>query len=232
MVYIQAFLHTIGATLESAMTEHTFSHLVDEIDQQLPQTQCTLCSFPRCRDYAEALACGDADINQCPPGGDVTIKFLAELLHREVRPLNTDYGNTEPALTAVIDEQRCIGCKLCIEACPVECIIGTGKMMHTVINAQCTGCKLCLPACPTDCITMQDPKSLSAIPLTQSNPSPWPQFSADQVENFRFNAEQKQMRQAIARREKKIKRRTVARQQMKREILDAVEREKSRKQNR
>lgn len=128
--------------------------LVDQIDALLPQTQCGQCGFPGCRPYATAIAKGEADINQCPPGGEVTIIALADLLDRDPKPLNPENGVVKPKMLAVIDEQRCIGCTLCIQACPVDAIVGAAKQMHTVIGQECTGCELCLPPCPVDCIDM------------------------------------------------------------------------------
>lgn len=139
--------------------------LADKIDQLLPQTQCGQCTYPGCRPYAEAIASGEAEINQCPPGGEDTIKALAELLGVEAKPLNAEHGEeADMPLVAVIDEQRCIGCTLCIQACPVDCIVGAAKLMHTVIEAECTGCKLCLPPCPVDCIDI--------VPL-KTEPANW-----------------------------------------------------------
>ena len=129
--------------------------LVLEIDALLPQTQCGQCLFPGCSPYARAIARREADIDRCPPGGDATIKALAELLGREPRPLNPVYGETTEPSVAFIDEQRCIGCALCLPACPVDAIAGAPKFMHTVIKAQCTGCELCLPPCPVDCIEIR-----------------------------------------------------------------------------
>lgn len=126
--------------------------LVDKIDALLPQTQCAQCNFPGCRPYAEAIAAGEADINQCPPGGEAGIRALADLLGQEPKPLNPDNGEEKPKTVVVIDEQRCIGCTLCIQACPVDAIVGAAKLMHTVIESECTGCDLCLPPCPVDCI--------------------------------------------------------------------------------
>jgi electron transport complex protein RnfB len=126
--------------------------VVDRIDALLPQTQCGQCNFPGCRPYAEAIASGEADINQCPPGGETGIRALADLLGREPLPLNPDNGQEKPKTLVVIDEQRCIGCTLCIQACPVDAIVGAAKLMHTVIESECTGCDLCLPPCPVDCI--------------------------------------------------------------------------------
>ena len=129
--------------------------LVDKIDAILPQTQCGQCNYPGCRPYAEAIAKGEADINQCPPGGEDGVKALADLLGVEPKPLNAEQGPPKPKALAVIDEQRCIGCTLCIQACPVDAILGAAKHMHTVIASECTGCELCVPPCPVDCIAME-----------------------------------------------------------------------------
>tara|TARA_R110002095_G_scaffold215318_1_gene209119 strand:+ start:583 stop:1131 length:549 start_codon:yes stop_codon:yes gene_type:complete len=129
--------------------------IVDQIDKLLPQTQCGQCSFPGCRPYAQAIANGEADINQCPPGGEAGIAALADLLGVEAKPLNAENGEEKPKMVAVIDEEICIGCKLCIQACPVDAILGAPKQMHTVIAAECTGCELCIPPCPVECITME-----------------------------------------------------------------------------
>lgn len=129
--------------------------LVDKIDALLPQTQCGQCTYAGCRPYAQAIADGEADINQCPPGGETTIIALADLLGRDPKPLNPEHGVEEEVKTvAVIDEEICIGCTLCIQACPVDAILGAAKQMHTVIADECTGCDLCLPPCPVDCIEM------------------------------------------------------------------------------
>jgi Na+-translocating ferredoxin:NAD+ oxidoreductase subunit B len=130
------------------------SVLAGRIDALLPQTQCTRCGYPGCRPYAEAIADGAADINQCPPGGDAGIHALAALLGREVKPLNPENGVEQPRRIAVIDEALCIGCTLCIKACPVDAIVGAAKLMHTVVTELCTGCDLCVPPCPVDCIAM------------------------------------------------------------------------------
>lgn len=128
--------------------------VVEQIDALLPQTQCAQCGYPGCRPYAEAIASGEADINQCPPGGEAGIRALADLLGREPKPLNPENGAEQPRRVAVIDEPECIGCTLCIQACPVDAIVGASKQMHTVIEEACTGCDLCLPPCPVDCIDM------------------------------------------------------------------------------
>jgi len=134
--------------------------LVNAIDALLPQTQCTKCGYEGCRPYADALAAGEADINQCPPGGMAGIRKLARLLGRPEKPLNPSNGLEKPRTAAVIDESRCIGCMLCIRACPVDAIVGAPKRMHTVLTASCTGCELCLPPCPVDCIDMVELNAL------------------------------------------------------------------------
>lgn len=128
--------------------------VVDQLDALLPQTQCGQCTYPGCRPYAEAMVRGDADINQCPPGGESTIRAIADLLDRDPKPLSEEHGSEEARTVAVIDEATCIGCTLCIQACPVDAILGGPKQMHTVIAAECTGCDLCLPPCPVECIEM------------------------------------------------------------------------------
>ena len=153
--------------------------LVDKIDALLPQTQCGQCGHPGCRPYAEAMAAGEEDINRCPPGGEVTIVALAELLGKEPKPLDPDAGEEklEPTV-AVIDENICIGCTLCIQACPVDAILGAAKLMHTVIADECTGCELCIPPCPVECITMvplQTTIKTWQWPFPDGNGSPPPQ---------------------------------------------------------
>lgn len=128
--------------------------LVERINDCLPQTQCAQCNFPGCRPYAEAIANGTAPINQCPPGGDVTIQALATLLGVEPVALNESHGKTKPAQVAIIDEAACIGCTLCIPPCPVDAIVGSAKLMHTVLADDCTGCELCIAPCPVDCIRL------------------------------------------------------------------------------
>lgn len=128
--------------------------LADLLDAALPQTQCTRCGYPDCRAYAEAMASGEANINRCPPGGAEGIARLAKISGKPVIPLDITHGLEGPRQLAVIDEAWCIGCTLCIKACPVDVIVGASKLMHTVIDAQCTGCELCVPACPVDCISM------------------------------------------------------------------------------
>jgi len=139
--------------------------LISKINAILPQTQCGQCGFTGCKPYAEAIAAGAADINQCPPGGDAGITELARLLGMKTKPLNTAFGVHKPSQVAVIREEDCIGCVKCITACPVDAIIGAAKLMHTVIASECTGCELCLAPCPVDCIVMQP--SLSEPNLEQ-----------------------------------------------------------------
>lgn len=128
--------------------------LAERIDRLLPQTQCGQCGFPGCKPYARAIATGEADINQCPPGGQAGIRALADLLGREAKPLNPDNGVEKPTVLALIREAECIGCTKCIQACPVDAIIGAPKAMHTVLADLCTGCELCVPPCPVDCIDL------------------------------------------------------------------------------
>lgn len=128
--------------------------LVERIDAILPQTQCGQCGFPGCKPYAQAIADHKADINRCPPGGEAGIHKLAELLGVEFKPFNADAAPPKPKSLAVIDEAVCIGCTLCLQACPVDAILGAAKQMHTVIAAECTGCELCVAPCPVDCIRM------------------------------------------------------------------------------
>jgi len=143
--------------------------LADQIDELLPQTQCGQCGYPGCRPYAEAIARGEAPINQCPPGGEATIIALADLLGVEPLPLDPERGEEKEKAVAVIDENLCIGCTLCIQACPVDAILGAAKQMHTVIESECTGCELCLPPCPVDCISM---KPIKPTPDTYKWPLP------------------------------------------------------------
>ncbi len=167
--------------------------LVERIDALLPQTQCTRCGYPACRPYAEAIAAGQAQINQCPPGGAAGIAKLASLLGRPALPLNQDHGVEKPLTVAVIDERLCIGCTLCIQACPVDAIVGAPKLMHTVLATQCTGCDLCLPPCPMDCIAM--------VPVQP--PRAWTQADADAARaafgarNARLAHEQQQRDQRL-----------------------------------
>src|SRR5271156_486687 len=148
------------------MITHTAPDIVARIDALLPQTQCTRCGYAGCEPYAAAIASGEAEINQCPPGGRATISRLADLLHRAELPLNPAHGVEGPPRVAWIDEARCIGCARCLAPCPVDAIIGAPKYMHTVLADRCTGCELCLPPCPVDCIELK-----AAPPTTVNEPS-------------------------------------------------------------
>jgi len=128
--------------------------LVDKIDAILPQTQCGQCGYPGCKPYATALAADEAEINRCPPGGEEGIRKLGELLNKEFIPFGGETNAPKPKSVALIDENICIGCTLCIQACPVDAIAGAAKQMHTIITAECTGCELCVAPCPVDCISM------------------------------------------------------------------------------
>jgi electron transport complex protein RnfB len=140
----------------------------DQIDELLPQTQCTRCGYSGCRPYAESIAAGSADINQCPPGGDATIGALAALLRHPALPLNPAHGVEGPLLVAQIEEQACIGCAKCLPPCPVDAIVGAPKHMHTVLLALCTGCELCVAPCPVDCIVMVPRAALAHAPAAPS----------------------------------------------------------------
>jgi electron transport complex protein RnfB len=129
--------------------------LAQAINAALPQTQCTRCGFPDCRSYAQAIAQGQAEINQCPPGGQEGVDRLARITGRSALPLNPAHGQESERTVALIDEDWCIGCTLCIKACPVDSIVGVAKSMHTVIESNCTGCELCIPVCPVDCISLE-----------------------------------------------------------------------------
>jgi electron transport complex protein RnfB len=150
--------------------------LAERLDAALPQTQCTRCGYPDCRAYAQAMAAAEADINRCPPGGAEGIERLAALTGRPALPLDAGHGTEGPRALAVIDEAWCIGCTLCIKACPVDCVVGASKLMHTVIDDQCTGCELCVPACPVDCIAM--------VPVTPGR-SGWAAWSQGQAAEAR-----------------------------------------------
>ena len=142
--------------------------LARRIDALLPQTQCTQCGYAGCRPYARAIAEGDADINQCPPGGDPVVSLLARVLGREPKPLNPANGAYRPPRVAVIDEDICIGCTKCIQACPVDAIVGASKLMHTVIASWCTGCELCIAPCPVDCIALLPAAALPDASLSRA----------------------------------------------------------------
>ena len=166
--------------------------LADQIEDLLPQTQCTKCGYPACRPYAEAIAEGTANYNQCPPGGAEGIARLATLLGKPVIALNPVNGIERERPVAIIDEAACIGCTLCIQACPVDAIAGAAKQMHTVIPELCTGCDLCVAPCPVDCIAM--------IPVTKHKTG-WQAWSADQAEAARQRFHQREFRLRVEKEE-------------------------------
>ncbi|WP_062268196.1 electron transport complex subunit RsxB [Endozoicomonas arenosclerae] len=127
--------------------------IIDQVNELLPQTQCGQCGFPGCKPYAEAIVSGES-INRCPPGGQSTINALADLLDVEPEPLDEEHGAEKPTMVAYIREDECIGCTKCLQACPVDAILGAAKQMHTVMKDECTGCDLCVEPCPVDCIDM------------------------------------------------------------------------------
>ena len=151
----------------------TISPRVMAIHQALPQTQCTRCGYPDCMAYAQAIDQGEAAINQCPPGGQEGVARLAAVTGHAEQALNADNGYEGPLTVAIIEEAWCIGCTLCIKACPVDAIIGTNKAMHTVLEQDCTGCELCIPACPVDCI------SLDSVSGSRTGWAAWSQTQAD-----------------------------------------------------
>jgi len=134
--------------------DDSLEELIETVNLKLPQTQCAQCGYPGCRPYAEAIIKEDIPINQCPPGGELLIQDLADLLGKEFIALDTSKGHQKPEQVALIIEKDCIGCTLCIVACPVDAIVGASRYMHTVIKDHCTGCELCIPPCPVDCIEL------------------------------------------------------------------------------
>jgi electron transport complex protein RnfB len=207
--------------------------LAERIDAWLPQTQCTLCGYPRCRAYAEALAYGEADINRCPPGGEVTIAALAELLDIVPKALDPSCGAHRARTVALINEAECIGCTLCIQACPVDAILGAAKLMHTVISDECTGCELCVAPCPVECIDM--------LPYHYSGSRddwPWPDYSHEQVQGARQRTQARLARLAGQRRvaDKRSATELIARlppkSEMRQEIAAAIERVHAKKAKR
>lgn len=170
--------------------ENTFNALTERLDACLPQTQCTRCGFPCCRAYAEALAAGTSELNRCPPGGNTTLSALAAVLQRPALPLDPTCGPNTRRTLAVIDEARCIGCRKCIDACPVDAIVGARKLMHTVLNNECSGCGLCLPPCPVDCIIL-----IATLPLADPA-SPWPEYALTETQRWRARHDARRARLA------------------------------------
>ena len=164
--------------------------LADQLEDLLPQTQCTKCGYPACRPYAEAMASGEADINQCPPGGTEGVRRLAAATGRVVIPINPANGLERPRPVAFIDEALCIGCTLCIQACPVDAIMGAAKQMHTILPSLCTGCDLCVAPCPVDCIAM--------VPVTDERTG-WDAWTQEQADAARSRHD---FREARLRRER------------------------------
>jgi electron transport complex protein RnfB len=174
--------------------------LIVQIDGILPQTQCRRCGYQGCRPYAQAIVDGEADINQCPPGGEAGMRELAALLGRQFKPLSPDDGVEKPKELALIEEEQCIGCTLCIKACPVDAIVGASRLMHTIVAALCTGCELCVPACPVDCIRMEPANAEEG-----SHPSvPRDKAAADaarerfEFRNYRLARNQREKEQRLA----------------------------------
>lgn len=197
------------------------------IDSWLPQTQCTRCGYPRCREYAAALSRGETEINRCPPGGEQTITGLARLLGSESLPLNPECGTHQPRVLAVIVEEQCIGCKLCIQACPVDAIVGRAKRMHTVLPRMCTGCELCLPVCPVDCIELIEDSIHPA-----SSESRWPEYANEDVRSAHQNMVIRLRRlhtNARQRKQKKESRATSESERIRAEIRAAVKRVKQKR---
>lgn len=153
-----ALISTIALGVASARLDGNEDVAVARIEKVLPQTQCGQCGYPGCRPYAVALLAGKAQLNQCPPGGEATIQALSKLLDKPALRPDPQFGEYHPVLTAIIDEEACIGCALCLQACPVDAILGAPQFMHTVIQTECTGCELCIAPCPVDCIALVAPQ--------------------------------------------------------------------------
>lgn len=203
---------------------------VEQVDAWLPQTQCTQCGYPRCEAYARAIVRGEADINRCPPGGSTTIGGLANLLHTEEKPLDPTFGRFKPKVLARIDEEVCIGCTLCIQACPVDAIVGAAKLMHTVIESYCTGCELCIPPCPVDCIdTYPAPTQLPDATWK------WQEYSPVQTERARNQTRSRLRRLDRLQRNRMLRKKhremklSGARARIREEIRSAVSRTRSRR---
>ena len=196
---------------------------VAAIDHYLPQTQCTQCGYPACIAYAQAIADSKTSINRCPPGGEITIRGLGALLDQPLISLDPECGPSHAPQQAFIVEEECIGCTLCIQACPVDAIVGAAKMMHTVIVDECTGCSLCVEPCPVECISM-----ITAQTPPKNEMSLWPSFSSRRV---------KQARERFHNRHRRLQQKKYFdstpnhRRRMQEEILASVKRVQQRKSN-
>jgi electron transport complex protein RnfB len=200
------------------------NELATRLDAWLPQTQCTRCGYPHCRAYAEAMAQGRADINRCPPGGDTTRRELATILDVAVKPPDPACGAQEPRARAVIVETHCIGCRKCLDVCPVDAIVGARKRMHTVLAAECNGCGLCLPPCPVDCIVL--------VPVAPpARPGPWPEYTQAETARWRERATARRARLERRQRQKHARRGPIFpdRDTIRRDIAAALERAKQKR---
>lgn len=194
---------------------------IAQLEACLPQTQCTRCGYPHCRAYAAALAHGETAPNRCPPGGDTTIRLLAAVLGTAEQPLDPACGAHTPRVHAVIDEANCIGCRKCIDACPVDAIVGARKLLHTVLVTDCTGCELCLPPCPVDCITL-----VPAAPPVATGP--WPDYARAETGSWQQLADARRLRRTAP---KRTRRRSIFpdRATIRRDLAAALERSKKKK---
>jgi electron transport complex protein RnfB len=195
------------------------------IDQWLPQTQCQRCGYPGCWEYANAISAESAPINRCPPGGDITLRALAEITSKPLVSIDRDCGTVGPLAYAVINEALCIGCTLCIQACPVDAIAGASKLMHTIIGHECTGCELCIAPCPMDCIQMTP---ITGMSLDDEQPSPWPEYSSGMVVRARRRAEMKRSRSQLSA-ESFCSNTTPTNAVMRKNILSSVKRTRARR---
>lgn len=202
------------------MTDHAGRPAAADLDRCLPQTQCTACGYPSCRDYADAMAAGRAGLNRCPPGGEVTVQLLAKILHAPAKALASDVPAPAPRSVARIVEARCIGCALCTPACPTDAIVGAAKTMHSVIAARCTGCGLCLSPCPMDCIELR--------PAAVGEGGPWRDYGMAEAENFRAY---KQARDRRLRRRRDEKKTPLSAMRIREQISAAVARVRARRIN-
>lgn len=198
---------------------------VTEIDACLPQTQCGRCGYPYCIDYAQAIHDGAASVNRCPPGQDMTITMLSALMQVPVQKLDQSLPAYSNRLLAVIDENLCIGCTLCIQACPVDAIVGAARVMHDVIASECTGCELCLPPCPMNCIFLE------AWPGDRDIASPWPEYSEADRNRARSRASRHRHR-LLTPQSPPASKSVTHQQQMRDDIAAAVARVKAKRGNR